>query len=255
MEPGGDAASRARRQRARRRRARELRSAWLYFTLSLVVGSITAGAFYSGFERFATVESILPATVWLVLWAVVFRFPRVVGVPTLFLVLAASIALALVGESWYFLRGEEYVARVRILNIGEDRVEAEWRSAEPGLIAESVSVFEVDGSSPAVGVRVVRIPRGVFFLAADALIRVETVEGYRRDGATLVPTGSRRRYEGPDGLVGWFDRYLVAPPIPQFDSRLETAVIRRPVILSEYLLEADPAGEVSFVRDSNASGN
>ena len=254
-EPEAGALSDARRDPAKRRRARELRSAWLYFALSLAVSSITVGAFLSGFERFAEVESGLYAAGWLLVWAIVFRFPRSVGVPAVFLVLTASLALPVIGESWYFLRGEEYVARVRILNVGEDRVEAEWRSAAPGLIAESGSVFQVDGSSPAAGVRVIRIPQGVFFLAADALIRVETVEGYTRDGETLVSTGSVRRYEGPEGVFRWLDEYLIAARIPRFDSRLETAMIRRPVILSEYVLEAHAIGEVSFVPAADAKGN
>lgn len=192
---------------------------------------------------------------WLLAWAMLFRFPRSLGIPVLLLALAVSLTFPLVGEPWHVLRGEEYVARVRILSVGDGRIAAEWRSAAPGFISEQDTMFEVDGSSLAAGVRVVGIPEGAFFLAADALIRIETVHGDTPENDADAASEPGRREEVQGGIAGRVSEYLVSGRIPRFESRLETARIRRPVVLSEYRLHASAGGQVSFVSGRRVNSN
>lgn len=244
----------SRQAKAARRRARELRLAWLYFALALAVASVTLGAFLSGFEWFAKPESGLYAAGWFLGCTILIRFPRSLGIPAFFLVLASTLALPLLGESWHFLRGDTHVATVRILNIDDDRVEAEWRSAVPGLVYNRDSFFKVDGSQPVIGVRVVRIPRGVFFLAADALIRLETVQGATGDEERPVTGEAEQRFGKPDGIAGRIAGYLVSGRIPGLQSRLETARIRRPVVLSDYRVHAGADGEILIAGGRDMDG-
>ncbi len=121
----------------------------IYLSIALLLSA--AGLIFSEPHRFLTSGSLY---FFLCVAAVSLagnRFKRAVGAPLFFIFLGWFVYLQLVLTGWSCYVGTEEIARLRVLDRGEERVVL---SVERG---DSVDIFETSGPVPKVGVTVLEI--------------------------------------------------------------------------------------------------
>lgn len=234
-------------QRDSRRRSGRL--AWAYFKLACFVAVGAAAGFVAGFEELLDPAVAQFFAVVTVGWGVVLRFPRAVGLPVFFVLLAATLLLPVVRADWYALRGEAHVATLRILNTGGRSHTVEWIHAEPGFLPGEVGIMTAEGDGVTVELEVVRVPPQAFFFASDALVRGSGLSGLERSDGGRRPGEEAVSWErGDEGVAGAVNGLLVGGAMPGFETERTRADITRPILLSDYGLLVQPDGTGVFAR-------
>ncbi|MFW6388151.1 MAG: hypothetical protein ACOC0B_02645 [bacterium] len=215
-----------------------------------------AAGFVTGFDRI--VDPAMPvffAAVTL-MWGVLLRFPRAVGLPVLFLALASTLLVPPTSERWHaVLRNDAHVATLRVLDVGEGSHTVEWTYASRGFLSDDSAIHTVEGQGVRVELRMVRVPSQAFMVPAAALVRAERLTALERTEEGMRPGESVALRESERGtIVGRIDELLVRDAPGGFESSLVRADIRRPVLMADYRLVVKPDGTAEFVRgDRNRS--
>ena len=157
----------------------------IYLSMALLLGA--AGLIFSGSVRFLTPRSLYFFLCVAGASFAAVRFKRAVGAPLFFIVLGWFVYMQLMLTGWSCYSGTEEIARLRVLDRGEERIviSMDW--------GDDTDIFETDGPVPEVEIMLLEIDSPYVLHGGKYYYRFPADEGRHTKRLASVMPGIRYR--------------------------------------------------------------